>query len=164
MDLLGHDEGNNRRQFAFTLTVTDYFCEWTGRRAVENRAQHWNFPAIQEIRTSLPFPLKSINTDAGGEFININHITYCQKEDISYSHSRRSRKNDNCLVEPRNYDLVRKIVSFLRYDTVEDLAVLNQIYRLHGLLFNYLYTSQHLAENHREGSKVYKKHDDPKSS
>ena len=58
---------------------------------------------------------------------------------------------------------MRKIVGYLRYDTDEQLAVINQIYRLHGLLFNYLYPSQRLVEKHREGSKVYKKHDAPMS-
>lgn len=163
MDLVGHEGGNNRGQFAFTLNVTDYFCEWTERVAVKNRAQRWVFAAIQQIRDVLPFALKSINTDAGGEFINLNLIAYCKQEGISFTHSRPSRKNDNSRVEQKNYDLVRKIVGYLRYDTEEELAVVNQIYRLHGLLSNYLYPSQRLVEKHREGSKVYKKHDDPKS-
>jgi len=163
MDLVGHDGGNNRGEFAFTLTLTDYFCQWTERRAVKNRAQKWVFEAFQQIRAALPFPLKSINTDSGGEFINKNLIAYCRKTGIGFTRSRPSRKNDNCLVEQKNYDSVRKIVGYLRYDTEEELVVLNQIYRLHGLLFNYLYPSQRLVDKHREGSKVYKKHDDPNS-
>jgi IS30 family transposase len=163
MDLVGHDGGSNRGEFAFTLTVTDYFCQWTERRAVKNRAQKWVFEAIQEIRTALPFPVKSINTDSGGEFINHNLIDYCQRTGIRFTRSRPSRKNDNCLVEQKNYDAVRKIVGYLRYDTEEERALLNQIYRLHGLLFNYLYPSQRLVEKHREGSKVFKKHDEPSS-
>ncbi len=163
MDLVGHDGGSSSGQFAFTLTVTDYNCEWSERRAVKNRAQKWVFAAIQQIRTSLPFPLISMNTDSGGEFINLNLIEYCKRTAIRFTRSRPSRKNDNCLVEQKNYDLVRKIVGYFRYDTDEQLAVLNQIYRLHGLLFNYLYPSQRLIEKHREGSKVYKKHDSPMS-
>ena len=163
MDLVGHDGGSNRGEFAFTLTVTDYFCQWTERRAVKNRAQRWVFEALQEIRTALPFPLKSINTDSGGEFINHNLIDYCQRTGIGFTRSRPARKNDNCLVEQKNYDAVRKIVGYLRYDTEEERALLNQIYRLHGLVFNYLYPSQRLVEKHREGSKVFKKHDEPSS-
>jgi len=163
MDLVGHDGGSSRGQFAFTLTVTDYFCQWTERRAVQNRAQRWVFQAIQEIRTALPFPLKSIHTDSGGEFINLNLIDYCQKTGIRFTRSRPSRKNDNCLVEQKNYDTVRKIVGYLRYDTEGERALLNQIYRLHCLLFNFLYPSQRLVEKHREGSKVFKKHDEPSS-
>ena len=135
MDLVGHDGGNSGGQFAFTLTVTDYNCEWTERRAVKNRAQKWVFEAIQKMRTALPLPLISMNTDSGAEFININLIEYCKRTGIRFTRSRPSRKNDNCLVEQKNYDLVRKIVGYLRYDTDEQLAVLNQIYRLHGFLF-----------------------------
>jgi IS30 family transposase len=163
MDLVGHDGGSNRGEFAFTLTVTDYVFQWTERQAVKNRAQRWVFAALQQIRTLLPFPLKSINTDSGGEFINHNLIEYCQRTGIRFTRSRPSRKNDNCLVEQKNYDAVRKIVGYLRYDTEEERALLNQIYRLHGLLFNYLYPCHRLIEKHREGSKVFKKHDKPRS-
>jgi hypothetical protein len=163
MDLVGHEGGNNRGEFAFTLTVTDYFCQWTERRAVKNRAQKWVFEAFQQIRSALPFHLKSVNTDSGGEFININLIDYCHRTNIDFTRGRPYRKNDNCMVEQKNYDSVRKIVGYLRYDTEEELAVLNKIYHLHGLLFNYLYPCQRLVEKYREGSKVHKKHDDPKS-
>jgi hypothetical protein len=161
MDLVGHDGGNSRGEFAFTLTVTDQLCEWTERRAVKNRAQRWVFGALQEVRQALPFPLKSLHSDSGGEFINHNLIRYCAQNGIPFTRSRSARKNDSCWVEQKNYDAVRKVVGYLRYDTEQELEILNEIYRLHGLLLNYLYPSQRLVSKTRQGSKLTKKHDLP---
>lgn len=161
MDLVGHDGGNSRGEFAFTLTVSDRLCEWTERRAVKNRAQRWVFAALKDIREALPFPLRSLHSDSGGEFINHNLIRYCAQQQIRFTRSRSARKNDNCWVEQKNYDAVRKVVGYLRYDTEEELQILNQIYRLHGLLLNYLYPSQRLISKTRKGSKVSKKYDPP---
>jgi hypothetical protein len=163
MDLVGHDGGNSRGKFAFTLTVTDHLCEWTERRAVKNRAQRWVFEALQDIRQALPFPVSSLHSDSGGEFINHNLIRYCAQQHIRFTRSRSARKNDNCWVEQKNFDAVRKVVGYLRYDTEEELQILNRIYRLHGLLLNYLYPSQRLISKTRRGSKLTKKHDPPRS-
>jgi hypothetical protein len=163
MDLVGHDGGSSSGQFAFTLTLTDCYSQWTERRAVQNRAQRWVFAALQDIQAQLPFPLRSINTDSGGEFINRNLIRYCQAHQIAFTRSRPLRKNDNCFVEQKNYDAVRKIVGYLRYDSQLELSLLNQIYRLHGLLLNYLYPSQRLVDKQRQGSRLLKHHDRPAS-
>ena len=39
IDLVGHEGGNSRGEFAFTLTVTDIATGWTENRAVPNKAQ-----------------------------------------------------------------------------------------------------------------------------
>lgn len=161
MDLVGHDGGNSRGEFAFTLTVTDPVSEWTERRAVKNRAQRWVFAALKDIREALPFPLKSLHSDSGGEFINYSLIGYCAEQHIPLTRCRPARKNDNCWVEQKNYDAVRKVVGYLRYDTEQELQILNTIYRLHGLLLNFLYPSQRLVSRTRTGSKLTKKHDLP---
>jgi hypothetical protein len=141
------------------VTVTDYACQWTERRAAASRAEKWVRAALEEIRWALPFPLRAINTDSGSEFINRNLVRYCRAEAIAFTRSRPQHKNDNCLVEQKNYDAVRKIVGYLRYDSEDQLALLNEIYRLHSLLQNYLYPSQRLLEKVRVGSRVCKRHD-----
>ncbi len=163
MDLVGHDGGNSRGQFAFTLTVTDIWTQWTERKPVANRAQKWVFAALEAIRSLLPFALLSIHTDSGSEFINCNLIRYCQLHHIRLTRGRPARKNDNCRVEQKNYDAVRKLVGYLRYDRQEELALLAQIYQLHSRLLNYLYPSQRLLEKIRRGAKVSKRYDAPAS-
>jgi hypothetical protein len=105
----------------------------------------------------------SMHTDSGSEFINLNLIRYCQLHHIQLTRSRSARKNDNCRVEQKNYDAVRKLVGYLRYDRQEELALLAEIYRLHGKLLNYLYPSQRLLEKTRRGARVSKRYDAPAS-
>ena len=40
--------------------------------------------------------------------------------------------------EQKNFDSLRKLVGYLRYSTPEALEVLNRLYRLQGLLQNYV--------------------------
>ena len=96
MDLVGHDGGNSRGQFAFTLTLTDIWTQWTEREPVANRAQKWVFAALEAIRALLSFALLSMHTDSGSEFINLNLIHYCRLHHIRLTRSRPERKNDNC--------------------------------------------------------------------
>jgi len=55
LDLVGHEGGDPRGDFAQTLTVTDIFSGWTETQAVKNKAQRWVFAALMQIRAALPF-------------------------------------------------------------------------------------------------------------
>ena len=39
---------------------------------MRNKAQKWVFPALKLLVALLPFALKGLNADNGGEFINVN--------------------------------------------------------------------------------------------
>ncbi|MDD3699956.1 MAG: hypothetical protein PHI00_09465, partial [Atribacterota bacterium] len=54
MDLVSHEGGNVKGDFAFSLTLTDVCSGWTENRAVKNRAQKWTFEAIDIIKKRLP--------------------------------------------------------------------------------------------------------------
>jgi len=41
----------------------------------------------------------------------------------------RRHKNDNCYAEQKNYDAVRKVVGYFRFDTPEECATLEEVYR-----------------------------------
>jgi len=70
IDLVGHEGGDPRGEFAQTLTVTDVFTGWTETKAVRNKAQKWVFAALVELRAAFPFPVLGIDSDNGSEFIN----------------------------------------------------------------------------------------------
>ena len=106
-------------------------------RSVRNKAQTHVFAALLEIRKSLPFPLLGLDSDNGSEFIN-NHLSrYCQHEGLTFTRSRPYRKNDSCFVEQKNWMVVRQTVGYARYDTEEELDLLNQIYGTLRLLGNF---------------------------
>ncbi len=161
IDLVGHDGGNSRGDFAQTLDVTDVCTTWTETEAVRNKAQQWVFDALTDIRQRLPFPLLGIDSDSGGEFINNHLFRYCQEEKITFTRTRSYRKNDNCYVEQKNYSVVRRAVGYLRYDTEQELRILNELYRHLRLYTNFFQPTMKLIEKTRRGSKVTKKYDKP---
>jgi hypothetical protein len=161
VDLVGHDGGSSSGEFAQTLTLTDVATGWTEIRAVRNKAQKWVFPALQHLASLLPFPLKGLNADNGGEFINYNLYNWCQLNHLAFTRSRPYRKNDNPYVEQKNNAVVRTAVGYYRYDTQEQLRLLNQLYAHLRLLVNFFYPSMKLVEKIRVGARVKKRYDTP---
>jgi hypothetical protein len=161
IDLVGHDGGDAKGEFAQTLDLTDVCTTWTETEAVRNKAQQWVFDALKDIRQRLPFPLLGIDSDSGGEFINHHLYRYCQTEQITFTRTRSYRKNDNCFVEQKNYSIGRRAVGYLRYDTAEELRTLNELYRHLRLYSNFFQPTMKLKEKIRIGSRITKKYDKP---
>lgn len=159
VDLVGHDGGDSRGEYVQTLNVTDVCTGWTEMQAVRNKAQRWVFEALQDIRGRMPFPLVGIDSDNGGEFINDQLVRYCQDEKITFTRTRSYRKNDNCFVEQKNYSIVRRAVGYARYDTEDDLRLLNELYPYLRLYSNFFQPTMKLIEKTRDGSTVIKKYD-----
>ena len=159
IDLVGHDGGLGSGDYLQTLDVTDVSTGWTETQAVRNKAQVWVFEALKEIRERLPFDLLGIDSDNGSEFINNHLLRYCKEQAITLTRARSYRKNDNCFVEQKNYSVVRRAVGYFRYDTEEELSLLNQLYSHLRLYTNYFQPSMKLMEKSREGSKVKKRYD-----
>jgi hypothetical protein len=159
LDTVGHDGGISSGEYAFSLALCDVCTGWTERRAVQNRASRWIMGALGEMREAVPFPVTHLHSDNGAEFINHNLYRYCKAEKIELSRSRAGRKNDNCWVEQKNFDTVRKLVGYARYCSLEALEALNALYRVQGVLQNYVLPSMKLREKKRIGSKVHKRYD-----
>lgn len=161
IDLVGHDGGDASGEFCQSLDVTDVCTTWTETRAVQNKAQVRVFNALTDIREALPFQLLGIDSDNGSEFINHELYRYCIQEQITFTRARPTRKNDSCFVEEKNYSVVRRNVGYRRYDTPEELAVLNQLYGYLRLYTNYFLPTMKLVSKERTGSRVKKLYDKP---
>jgi hypothetical protein len=159
IDLVGHDGGDSRGDFIQTLDVTDVCTGWTETQAVRNKAQVWVFEALQGIAKQLPFELRGIDSDNGGEFINNHLLRFCAETRITFTRSRSYRKNDNCFVEQKNYSVVRRAVGYLRYDTEEEQRVLNELYGHLRLYTNFFQPVMKLLKKTRIGSRVKKTYD-----
>ena len=109
----------------------------------------------------MPFKLLGIDSDNGGEFINHHLLAYCSAQDIKFTRGRPYKKNDNCYVEEKNYSVVRKTVGYARYDTEQELTLLNELYSLLRLYTNCFLPVMKLANKQRLGSKVKKTYDKP---
>ena len=71
----------------------------------------------------------SIRNNAGSEFINHDVAQWLQNRDIEQTRSRPYQKNDQATVESKNNHVVRKHAFYWRYDTPEQLVLLNKCRR-----------------------------------
>lgn len=161
IDLVGHEGGNSRGEFCFTLDITDIATGWTESRSVKNRAQKRVFAAIQDAIASFPFPILGIDSDNGSEFINWELIRWCEKEKLTFTRSRSVNKNDGAYVEQKNWHIVRQTVGYHRYDTAGELDLLNRIWGLQRLLTNHFAPQQKLIAKVRADVRISKKYDAP---
>jgi hypothetical protein len=163
MDLVDHSGGQVIRgaDHAWTLCFTDVKTTWTECVAVKNKAQVHVLAAICRARQRLPFPLLGIDSDNGSEFINDHLRRYCVAEEITLTRGRAGKKNDNAYVEQKNWSVVRRAVGYCRYDTPEQLDLLNRLYAVMHFYVNFFLPGMKLDQKIRVGSKVKKTYDDP---
>jgi len=160
---VGHDGGVTSGDYCQSLDATDVRSGWTELRALRNKAQVWTQEAIDDVRQKLPFPLLGLDSDNGSEFINAHLLRYCEEHEITFTRSRPWRKNDSCYVEQKNYTAVRKYVGYFRYDTDEQLLLLSRLYEVLCLYLNFFQPQARLKEKVRQGSRVKKRYDEPKT-
>jgi hypothetical protein len=165
MDLVDHSGGRVIRgtDHAWTLCFTDVFTGWTECVAVRNKAQVHVFEAIQHARSRLPFPLLGVDSDNGSEFINDQMVRYCRAEQITFTRGRVGNKNDSAYAEQKNWSVVRRIAGYLRYDTPQQLGLLNRIYRCVHYHGNFFLPVMKLASKTRVGSHVTRTYGEPQT-
>ena len=162
-DLVGHDGGNSSGDFAQSLNFVDILTGWDESAACINKAQVHVFEAIKATSVRFPFAIAGIDSDNGSEFINAQMLRYCIENKITFTRSRAYKKNDSCYVEQKNYSIVRRAVGYLRYDTQEEVDILNELYIYLGQYCNFFIPAQKLVSKTRKGSKVSKKYDEAKT-
>lgn len=163
MDLVQHDGGKNKGDFANTLNLTDVCTGWTEPAATPNKAQGHVFAALKQIRARLPFPLLGVDSDNGSEFINDELKRYCDQEQLTFTRGRVGRKNDNAFIEEKNWSTIRRSVGYARYDTPKQVAQLNAFYAVHRLYLNHFLPITKLVKTERHGRRVKKSYDQPKT-
>jgi hypothetical protein len=164
IDRVAHCGTTLSGEFCWTLTATDIYSGWTEERALLNNAQRWAKEGVEDIKAHLPFAMYGIDSDNGGEFINHQLFLWCKKEEIEFTRGRPYRKNDNCFVEQKNGDRVRKTVGYFRYDTDGEYEALGEVYRFLNLFTNYWQPSIKISEKTRlENGKYQKKYEKAKT-
>lgn len=164
IDLVEHCGWSVGGEFIYTLAATDNATGWWEGEAVLGKGQYAVFEGLQKAQARFPFPWKEIHSDNGGEFINDHLYRYTLREKIGFSRSRPYKKNDNCLVEQKNWTHVRKLVGYYRYDTKEELAMLNSLYRNELRLYkNFFQPVMKLVSKERVGGNMRRRYDTPRS-
>jgi hypothetical protein len=158
IDLVAHCGSNSTGPFLFTLSTVDVATGWTLCRGVRNKGEATVFEELAEIRRRLPFPLRGLDSDNGGEFINRTLVHYCEDESITLTRARPYRKNDSCHIEQKNWSVVRRLVGYARFEQ-DALPSLNAVYMLAEDYVNFLQPVLKLVEKTRDGSRVSRRYD-----
>ena len=159
IDLVSHDGGAARGDFAWTLDMVDILTGWTETAALPNKARKWVVDALDTHRRHFPFPIRGIDSDNGSEFINYHLVAWCDTHHITFTRSRAYHKNDGCYVEQKNWTVVRRFVGYLRYEGSEQVAWLNVLYATLRLYTNFFQPLQKTVTKVRHGARVTRRYD-----
>jgi hypothetical protein len=160
IDTVSHDGGYAAGEYAFTLSLTDVALCWSEFRALKNKARKWTGEALEDIRSGFPVPLKGIDSDNGGEFINWHLKTWCETRGINFTRGRQYHKNDNAYIEQKNGDIVRKTVGYGRFQGDPALEALSAVYAVLNPLLNFFYPNMKCIDKIQAGQKkkrIYEK-------
>jgi len=158
-DLVAHCGTSAEGAYLYTLTLTDVATGWTECLALPYRSPEAVTQALDHARRLLPFPLRGLDTDNGGEFLNNHLLAYCAREAITFTRGRAYRKNDQCYVEQKNGSVVRHLVGYDRFTGERAYRQLAELYRAVRLYVNVFQPSLKLQLKRREGSHVYRRYD-----
>ncbi|WP_165849327.1 integrase catalytic domain-containing protein [Candidatus Cryosericum septentrionale] len=156
VDLVGHDGGQAVDDFNWTLTITDRSTGWTEAGAVRTKAEVYVVAALESCLRRYPGRVISLHADNGSEFMNGHLVRFWHTRGITFTRSRPYQGNDNAHVEEKNNSVIRKFVGYDRYDTREEIDLLNRLYKALHLLVNWFLPSQKLLHKERTGSHITK--------
>lgn len=129
IDTVAHNGGDPAGEFAFTLDTVDIASGWSEQYCQLSKGETTTLASLKDIEQSLPFKVIGVDSDSGGEFINWHLLKYCQATKKYFTRSRPDRKNDNAFIEQKNGARVRRWLGFGRYDTLEQVRLINDLYR-----------------------------------
>lgn len=156
VDLVAHCGDSTQGFYLTTLSAVDVATGWYEPMVVWGKYQVQVRGALHNIRRRLPMPLKGVHSDSGSEFINQELYGYCKREGIEFTRSRSYKKNDNCHVEQKNWQVVRRIIGYDRYSSKEALRALDSVYTIARLYINFFQPVMKLVSKTRDGAKVHK--------
>ncbi len=166
-DSVAHCGSSLAGNFVWSLTFTDIASTWTSGRAVWNRGAAGVLAETRQVEQSLPFRLRGLDFDNGGEWLNWHLIRYLQErvKPVRVTRSRPYHSNDNAHVEQKNWMWPRQLLGYGRLEAPQLVQPINHVYeKLWGPLHNFFLPSMKLVDKHRVGARWQRKHDQPQTA
>lgn len=164
MDCVEHCGTSASGEYALSLTTVDIYSGWWEGEAFAGKGQEITLRAIDNARKRFPLSWLEMHPDNGSNLLNWHVHAYAKKERITYSRSRPYKKNDNCFAEQKNSTHVRKPFGYLRYDTPQEIKIMNDLYRNELRLFkNFFQPVMKLKEKRRVKGRIHRVYDTPKT-
>ena len=137
VDTVAHCGPSLKGEFARTVNMTDMRTGWVHTRSIRNNAHVHVLAVMRGAVETIPFAVTGLDFDNGGEFINHALIDWAAGRRIFFTRGRPYKKNDQATIESKNGHLVRHYAFYWRYDTPDELRLLNQLWQLVNDRFNY---------------------------
>jgi hypothetical protein len=148
------------------LDTLDICTTWVEARAVWNRGQDNTLEQLQDIEQGLPFALRGLDSDNGGEFLNWHLLHWCQQRDqpVKFTRSRPYQKDDNAHIEQKNWTHIRQWFGYERHDNPEVVPRLNALTKgAWGQLVNFFRPALKLQSKERIGSRIKRIYEAPQT-
>jgi hypothetical protein len=130
VDFVDHNGGDTSGTFCRTLTLADVKTLWTTNGACFGRTQEKVEKVFDIALHRYPkIPIHELHPDNEDALLAVSLLKKESRKRciLSVTRSRPSKKNDNCHVEERNNERVRKHVGYKRY-TQKHVTILNRLY------------------------------------
>jgi predicted DNA-binding transcriptional regulator AlpA len=162
-DLVLHSGESLNGFYLSTLCTVDVACGWSEHQVVWGHGMQRVRAAMHYTSRRLPFNLLALHTDNGGEFINRALIDWCKQYGVRFSRGRPYKKNDQAWVEQRNWQSVRRVIGYGRYNNKPAYELLRKLYPLLDLQLNFFRPLRKLVAKERRGARVSKRYDEPRT-
>jgi len=165
-DTVAHCGTSIAGSFVYTVNTVDIATGWTEQRAVWGKGYQGMEQALSRIENVLPFPMLGFDSDNGSEFLNWHIYRYLtgRGTPVQFTRSRPYKKNNNAHIEEKNWSIIRQYLGYNRFEQVELVEELNQIYTSEWRLYmNFFRPSSKLQKKVRINGKMKKIYDTPKT-
>jgi hypothetical protein len=166
VDSVAHCGTSTAGTYVNTIDMLDIATGWNEQRAVWGKGETGVFVQLGEMEEALPFALRGIDMDNGGEFLNHHLFKFYthRRRPVEYTRSRPYHKNDNAHIEQKNWTAVRQYLGYDRFDDPAIVGMLNELYTTEWrMLQNMFIASVKLISKERIGSRIVKRYDKPKT-
>ena len=142
--------------FIHSLVVTDVCTGWTEAVPLLARDQSLVLAGLEALRRQLPFPIRGIDADNNGIFINETLLELTCKQGIEFSCYRAYRSNGQAYIEQENGAVVRRFVGHHRYSDTRAGKMPVQLYLTLRLYVNCFQPTFNLLDKNRKCSGTLK--------
>ena len=164
MDCVEHCGVSTRGEYVFSLATVDIYSGWWEAEAVMGAGQRRALAGMRNCKERFPVDWREVHPDNGSNILNWHVYEFTRQEGVVLSRSRPYKKNDNCYIEQKNSTHVRRQFGYLRFDTQEELDLINDLYRNELRLYkNYFQPVMKLLEKVKVKGKSHRKYDKAKT-